>query len=570
MMIGRMRNNKKADNKDQALGQSRGKFPLVIVSLILIGAVLACNLGNTILSSSSNNAPTDAFSSTDTTFAPIVTMTSAGSTVPHLTEQAYTGLATVDPVSIDESIIKYNVEALVDFRAHTANVVMQAVYRNDTGQALSQIVFHVDPNRTPGLFTLTDLSVDSPVTVDKFTLTGPQLEIALKSPLTAGVQATFTMKFSVVLAKLTDARLGYMSYTDHQLYLGNWLPEIAPFSNGKWYIPHSWPVGEYTTSEMGNYHVKVTAQGSDHLIVVGPGAVTQIDARTWQFEIAQARTFTLCVSDMLNKVSVTSKDGILIDLYYFNKNLVVKLPDGSPMTPAQHALDTARTALDRFTSLFGPISYKRLVVIESEFRDGMEFSGMIYVGHEWFATYDGKPDSWLTLITAHEVAHQWWYSRVGNNQAETPYMDEAFAIYSELLYVEDQYPTIAAWWWTFRIKLYQPQGYVDSRVYEFSGSRPYINAVYLRGAMMFQDIRDMIGTDAFFKWWRDFGNAKANKIASPIDLWSVMTPADYARTAIIRSRYLRQPDPLDPSSPTVTPLPTAILPTRTATAPPKN
>ena len=36
----------------------------------------------------------------------------------------------------------------------------------------------------------------------------------------------------------------------------------------------------------------------------------------------------------------------------------------------------------------------------------------------------------LGLITAHEIAHQWFYSLVGNNQARDPWLDEGFASYA--------------------------------------------------------------------------------------------------------------------------------------------
>src|SRR5690606_28129598 len=37
-------------------------------------------------------------------------------------------------------------------------------------------------------------------------------------------------------------------------------------------------------------------------------------------------------------------------------------------------------------------------------------------------------------VTAHEVAHQWWYSMVGNDQTLFPWLDEALTEYSVALY----------------------------------------------------------------------------------------------------------------------------------------
>jgi aminopeptidase N len=175
----------------------------------------------------------------------------------------------------------------------------------------------------------------------------------------------------------------------------------------------------------------------------------------------------------------------------------------------------------------------------------MEFSGMVFVSQNWFSMYSGQPDSWLTLITAHEVSHQWWYSLVGNDQGNEPYLDEALAVYSESLYMENYYPKLLPWWWNFRVKSYAPQGSVDSKVFDFQNLRLYLNAVYLRGALMLQDIRTTIGDDDFLKWLHDYRTAYAGKIATAVDLWSTLSPADYVKTAPVRSKYLHNPDPLN-------------------------
>ncbi len=184
-----------------------------------------------------------------------------------------------------------------------------------------------------------------------------------------------------------------------------------------------------------------------------------------------------------------------------------------------------------------------MVVVEGDFPDGMEFSGLVFVSLHWFATYSGAPDSWLTLILTHELAHQWWYSLIGDDQGNAPFLDEALAVYSESLYFEDKYPALLGWWWAFRVTNYGPQGYVDSKIYDYQNLRMYLNAVYLRGAQMLQEIRKTLGDEAFFKLLRDYKTAWAGKIASPEDFWRTMALSDYVKIAPIRAKYLHVPDP---------------------------
>jgi aminopeptidase N len=174
----------------------------------------------------------------------------------------------------------------------------------------------------------------------------------------------------------------------------------------------------------------------------------------------------------------------------------------------------------------------------------MEFTGMVYVGDAWFTRFNGHDASWLTLITAHEIAHQWWYALVTNDQGRAPYLDEALSIYSEVLYLERFVPDLVSWWWSFRVQQHNPDGFVDSQVYEYWNVRLYINAVYLRGANMLQEMRVLLGDTAFFGWLRAYLAGDEGRIATPADFWGALGTSDYRRMADIRAQYLREPDPL--------------------------
>ena len=162
-----------------------------------------------------------------------------------------------------------------------------------------------------------------------------------------------------------------------------------------------------------------------------------------------------------------------------------------------------RRRMSMYSDLFGAFPYERFVVVEGDFPDGMEFSGIVFVSDQWFRTNTGTAQSYLTIITVHETSHQWWYARVGSDQAINPWMDEALAAYSEYIFYEEHYPELKKWWWNFRVDTYVGQNYsgkrVDSTVYDFDNGRDYINAVYLRGAHMLDDLRSDSGHRCFLR-----------------------------------------------------------------------
>ena len=258
----------------------------------------------------------------------------------------------------------------------------------------------------------------------------------------------------------------------------------------------------------------------------------------WEFSLSNARDFSLSMSTEFKVLSKDTENGVTVELYSYD-DAILQTTAGEISTPA-FALDVATSALAMYSDLYGNFPYKRMVIVQGDFPDGMEFSGLVFVGGEYFRGFNG-PTSYLMLITVHEISHQWWYGRVGNDQAINPWLDEALATYSEFVFIEEYYPALRDWWWSFRVDAYAPDGYVDSTVYEFKSRRAYINAVYLRGVRMLNDLRNELGTDAFFDWLRKYADAGAGKIVDPTFFWSLLTPQQFAATAAIREKYLRQP-----------------------------
>jgi aminopeptidase N len=251
-----------------------------------------------------------------------------------------------------------------------------------------------------------------------------------------------------------------------------------------------------------------------------------------------ARDFSLSLGENFRVGRQRTERGVEVELYSFDDAQLQT--EGGTIDSAAFALDSAVKSLEMHEDLYGAYPYDRLVIIQGDFPDGMEFSGLVFVGGEYFRGFNG-PTSYLMIITVHEVAHQWWYDQVGSDQALYPWLDEALATYSEYAFIEEYYPALKTWWWDFRVNSLSPDGFVDSTVYEFTSRRAYINAVYLRGVRMLNDLRAALGTEAFFNWLRRYAETSAGRIVTPEVFWSLLTPAQYQATAAVRDRYLRQP-----------------------------
>ena len=86
----------------------------------------------------------------------------------------------------------------------------------------------------------------------------------------------------------------------------------------------------------------------------------------------------------------------------------------------------ARRRLPRLAALFGPYGWPDLQIVLTQ-DAAMEHTGLIMT----------PPAGW---VVTHELAHEWWYALVSGDQAQAPWLDEAFATYAEEAAVSPRRP----------------------------------------------------------------------------------------------------------------------------------
>lgn len=442
--------------------------------------------------------------------------------------------------SSDSDLLRYDINANLSWDTHFVDVEQTITYRNTHQDTLDKIVFQAEPNRIIGVLSISGVLRDNSTLIGSVDLDAIRLTIPLSQPLRPNCTIKLEIDYRLKLPPIRETengRWGYLGYSENQVNLGHWLMGLATYTgSGEWYVPPASNVGEQTIALAADYNVNLTVSGTPvGLQVAGPGTKTRISDGEWQFELNSSRDFALSLSDRFQKLN-SSINGVAVELY-FN-------PQQQDLNAASQAIEAATRALLLFTDLFGPYPYERLVIVEGDFPDGMEFTGITFVSEAWFRVWKGIENDWLTLITVHEVAHQWWYAIIGNDQANAPYLDEALATYSEYLYFEEYFPEHMNWWWQFRINTYDSNRPVDSKVYNFNASRPYINAVYLRGVKMIDEIRSTLGDDTFFEWLQRYVEDNTGQVANPQTFWGSLEPDDYAALASVRETYLQSPDVL--------------------------
>lgn len=451
-------------------------------------------------------------------------------------------VAACQAVPADQASVSHSVQAQLDYAARILVGQQQIHYVNRTHETFDEVVLNIEANLWPEAFQLQRVTL-GPIGIPlSYELTGRRLTVTLPDALAPGCSLDLQLGFRLdvpLMGTGVSAYRGYLGHSKRQVNLGHWLPTIALHQAGEWITREAVFIGEQVVQEVANWDVTLSVSNApDGLIVVGPGEVLQGGPQTWRFVVQAARDFTLSLSDSYRVISTETDRGVVVEVYTFD-DAVVSLDNGTTVDGAEDTLHYASRSLAMFEDLYGPYPYGRLAVVQADFPDGMEFSGVIFVGGSWFTRYPGSAASYLMLITVHEVAHQWWYAVVGSDQAKSPWLDEALATYHEYVFIEEYYPDLKDWWWQFRVNYYAPAGFVDSSVYEFANVREYINAVYLLGARMLHELRQAMGTDAFFAWLADYVEAGQGRVVSAELLWSLLSAEQHEATQAIRQQYLR-------------------------------
>lgn len=436
------------------------------------------------------------------------------------------------------------VDATINYPRRTAQVSQMVRYFNTDAAPLDDIVLAVEANRFPQVFTLDEVTVDHEP-APAYELTGRRMTITLPEALPPGCAVTLGLRFQLDLPGVGEGIIGhsgYFGFTARQINLGHWLPVIAYRTGAEWITRDVTVIGEQVVSEIADWDVTIHVPDAPlALKIAAPGTINRPAANAWRFVLPAAREFTLSMSTQFEVRSVEAANGTTVDVFTLGSTQIQT--DHGLVDGAEHAAEVAARSVAMYSDLFSPYPYERLVVIEGDFPDGMEFSGLIFVGASWFEQWPGTPQSYLTIITAHEVAHQWWYASVGNDQALMPWLDESLATYTEYIFYEEYYPDLRDWWWQFRVYTFVPDTFVapqpvDASVYQFDNLRAYINAVYLRGARMLHELRNALGTEAFFDWLAAYAQSDAGRVATPDDFWSLLSAEQLTQVAAIRAHYL--------------------------------
>jgi aminopeptidase N len=190
-----------------------------------------------------------------------------------------------------------------------------------------------------------------------------------------------------------------------------------------------------------------------------------------------------------------------------------KMPIRSYLMPENASANAPRLAAIKdhiavFASLFGeyPFVDTKYGIVSSWFPGGMEHPTMTSIGESILSNVPGN----ITILLVHELAHQWWGDKVTMRTWDDIWLNEGFATYSEVLYVEKA----QGWDPGVTLKTSYDDGLYGGELAQAVVADPanpfeYTGAVYDKGGWFLHMLRRLVGDDAFFSSLRAYGDAHA-------------------------------------------------------------
>jgi hypothetical protein len=349
----------------------------------------------------------------------------------------------------------YDVAADIHWGRGSMTVTSTAHVTNTSGRTVEALTFNLVPLVT-GDAKISRVSVGGRQ-VDAITA-GQSIAVPLPKPLAPEEHTNVTIRYRARFNSVSDDRQQLFMERDDILTAYRWIPWLS--RRQAFAAPN---FGETWVTSVSP-RVTVTLISRAALVYATSGQETGASRYSRTFTASNVRDFNFSASPDYHVKSMRWH-GVAIRVF-------------SRSDRADELAGYAVAALRRFSREIGPYPYPRLNIAEAPIDTGLESPAL-----GWIST-SIDPNRLEALVT-HEIAHQWFYAAVGNNQAGDPFFDEAVSDFLTRNMLQ-----------SFR-RSRCPMAALDGSVYDYDATC-YPEVIYVQGAQYLERYRLAVGDEAFW------------------------------------------------------------------------
>ena len=376
------------------------------------------------------------------------------------------GQRQVVPGSVNRTSI--NLEATYDARIRigwdSRNVKVESIatIRNTSGVSIDRVELNTVAPRLGGM-TLTGAFVDEqPVDA---TVSDQTIVVPLGGILPAGATAVVEVRYAARLKTSLGGSNWMFAKANGIANLYRWLPWVSrktPFDRPNFGDPFVTPTSPLV-------RVRIVPDRALRFATSGEKVATEGLIQT--FEARNVRDFTITASPSFVTRSTT-----------VGSTKIVGIARSS--TVANRLRDEGARAFGKLKALLGSYPYPTLRVVQSAGGYAMESPTLVWLPY-------GLETSRYRYLVTHEVAHQWFYGLVGNDQAREPFTDEAAADFVTRYVLSQRRGSNCS------------TGELDHTIYYYSSSC-YFEVIYIQGGNLLNTARTRMGSSAFWAALRGY------------------------------------------------------------------
>jgi hypothetical protein len=393
----------------------------------------------------------------------------------------------------------------------------QVHYTNAETETLKEIYFSLFVNLPSygGLLKVQSVKLNGQPVTPQFKPGKALMKIDLPKPLLPGEAIDLELEYSAHVPA-RDVEQGYNQFGLHDgiLTLPNFYPQISVYDDEGWNITLGPGYGDAVFSDTALYQVNLTAPADQ--VVATSGVCDRTDqaaAAVYHCVSGPMRDFMIAMSADY-QVATDTVDGVAVNSYYREKFAA----------EGERGLQVAADALRTYDKLIGEYPFNDLDLIATPTTaGGIEYPGLVVIAEG----LSERSSVFYESATAHEVAHQWWYSLVGNDQVDEPWLDEALAQFTTALYFHEMYGSqgLSGFVESLQERYDRVKGKSDDKRADLPVSRysdsQYGAIVYGKAPLFFKAIYDEIGNEKFDQLLQDYFKQYRYGIAYPQDFLKV-------------------------------------------------
>lgn len=343
-----------------------------------------------------------------------------------------------------QQYVKYEIDVELIPELGRLEGKQKLVYVNHSPDTLNSLYFHLYLNKFRSGSYAFPFSKHTPAYIDILSLkneTGHELiyeidntilNLPLENSLAPNDSLILFFSFVSVLPQ-SESRLGY---TGDHFDVGNWYPVPAVYDRFGWHAEQHID-GEFY-QEWGDYYVNITVPkdfivGASGILLnpeVLPDSIDTPGRKVSYYDIQNLDTSTVTyrfvADDVHDFAWAADPEFVLIkrmsgetELQFF----VMSYRFGE----WEKIIDDCVKGFEFLNANIGEYPYSKMTIIDAYVTaGGIEYPNIVFIND--FIS-DRRQ---LAITVVHEMAHQWFYGLLGNNQTRYGWMDEGFATYYEI------------------------------------------------------------------------------------------------------------------------------------------